>query len=105
MPDHSIPIRCGPCRRSALASEVKRHPVVKNGGMHPDHPVHAVSHRDPYPYYASLLGRPALFHDPHLNAWVAARAATVAEIFDNPACRVRPPTELVPAALFGSSAG
>jgi cytochrome P450 len=108
MPDHSIPSRRGPRRRSALASEVKRHPVVKNGGMHPthpDHPIHAVSHRDPYPYYASLLTRPALFHDPRLGAWIAARAATVAEVFDNPACRVRPATEPIPLALLGSSAG
>jgi formyl-CoA transferase len=34
----------------------------------PDHPIHAASHRDPYPYYASLLARPDLFHDPHLRA-------------------------------------
>jgi len=108
MPDHSIPIPRGPCRRSALASEVKRHPVVKNGGMHPthpDHPIHAVSHCDPYPYYASLLARPSLFHDHSLGAWIAARAATVTEVFDNPVCRVRPPAEPVPLALLGSSAG
>ena len=71
----------------------------------PDHPIRAASHRDPYPYYASLLARPALFHDPHLGAWIAARAATVAEVFDNPACRVRPLAEPVPLALLGSSAG
>lgn len=72
---------------------------------YPDHPIHAVSHRDPYPYYASLLARPALFHDARLGVWIAARAATVAEVFDNPACRVRPLAEPVPLALLGSSAG
>jgi len=71
----------------------------------PDHPIHAVSHCDPYPYYASLLARPPLFHDARLGAWIAARAATVAEVFDNPACRVRPSAEPVPLALLGSSAG
>lgn len=102
---HSIPIRRDPCRRCALASEARRCPAVKNGCMHPIHPVHAVSHCDPYPYYASLLVKPALFHDTHLGAWIAARAATVAEVFDNPACRVRPLAEPVPLALLGSSAG
>jgi len=111
MPDHSIPIRRGLCRRSAFASEVTQCPAVNNGGMHPDHPdhpdhpIHAVSHRDPYPYYASLLDRPALFHDVRLGAWVAARAATLAEVFGNPACRVRPLAEPVPLALLGSPAG
>jgi cytochrome P450 len=37
--------------------------------------------------------------------WVAARADTVAEIFANPACRVRPMNEPVPGAISGLAAG
>lgn len=73
--------------------------------MHPANPVAAATHPDPYPYYESLLKGPALFYDPSLGLWVASRAAVLREVFEHPACLVRPPGEVVPRALAGSSAG
>lgn len=73
--------------------------------MEIDNPIEAVTHRDPYPYYESLtLGSP-LKYDAKLRLWIAARASTVTEVFGNPACRVRPATEPVPAPIVGSPAG
>jgi unspecific monooxygenase len=73
--------------------------------MDPINPIDAVTHRDPYSYYERLLADSALQYDERLQLWVAARAATVSEVFAHPACRVRPMSEPVPAALAGSSSG
>jgi cytochrome P450 len=65
----------------------------------------AVTHPDPYPYYADLVARPALGRDDALGLRVAASAAAVTAVLTSPACRVRPPAEPVPPALVGSPAG
>lgn len=73
--------------------------------MKPTNPINAVTHRDPYPYYGSLLAGPPLYFDEELRLWVAAHATTVSEVFASQACRVRPITEPVPVALDGLPAG
>lgn len=61
----------------------------------------AVTHPDPYPYYAALARQQAPTHDERLGLWVAAHPATVRAILAHPDCRVRPPHEPVPPALAG----
>jgi cytochrome P450 len=73
--------------------------------MNPINPINAVTHRDPYPFYQSLLAAPPLYFDEKLRLWVAAHASTVSEVFASQACRVRPETEPVPVALDGLPAG
>ncbi|WP_411881100.1 cytochrome P450 [Polaromonas sp. YR568] len=65
----------------------------------------ASAHRNPYPYYAALAAGPALVFDAPRKLWIASSAASVKEVLGNPACRVRPVTEPVPAAIVGSAAG
>jgi cytochrome P450 len=74
-------------------------------GMNPTNPIDAATHRDPYPYYQSLLAGPPLYYDEALRLWVAAHATTVSEVFASRACRVRPTAEPVPFALDGRPAG
>jgi cytochrome P450 len=71
----------------------------------PADPLAAVTHPDPYPYYARLRAERPVRFDATLDAWIVADAAGVLEALAHPACRVRPPAEPVPAALAGSPAG
>ncbi|MGK8207200.1 cytochrome P450 [Burkholderia cenocepacia] len=73
--------------------------------MNPTDPIAAVTHRDPYPYYATLVDGPPLAFDASLGLWVASRAASVAAVLGHPACRVRPLDMPVPPALRGTTAG
>jgi len=74
--------------------------------MHaPNDPLDAVTHPDPYPYYAALRNGPSLVFVEGLRLWVAASAAAVTDALDNRACRVRPPAEPVPQAIAGSASG
>jgi cytochrome P450 len=68
-------------------------------------PIAAVTHPDPYPYYASLVAEAALHRDERRGLWVASSAAHVTAVLASEHCRVRPPAEPVPAALAGSPAG
>jgi hypothetical protein len=43
--------------------------------MPPHNPIAAVTHPDPYPYYAALTARTPLYRDETLGLWVAADAA------------------------------
>ncbi|MET0552145.1 MAG: cytochrome P450 [Vicinamibacteria bacterium] len=70
----------------------------------PDDPIAAVTHPDPYPYYASLAAEPMRRH-PALSLLVAARADDVAAVLSSPLVRVRPPAERVPRAIAGGAAG
>ena len=72
---------------------------------HPGDPIAAVTHRDPYPYYADLVATRPVHRDEALGLWVACSAAAVTDVLGHPACLVRPPAEPVPAALLGSPAG
>ncbi|WP_419688959.1 cytochrome P450 [Burkholderia theae] len=73
--------------------------------MNPTDPIAAVTHRDPYPYYAALVGGPSLAFDATLGLWVASRATAVTAVLGHPACRVRPLDAPVPPALRGTTAG
>jgi cytochrome P450 len=72
---------------------------------YPSDPIAAVTHRDPYPYYAELVAERPLYRDDALGLWVAAGAAAVTAVLTHPDCRVRPPAEPVPRAIAGSPAG
>jgi cytochrome P450 len=71
----------------------------------PQHAVAAVTHPDPYPYYAELVARRPLQRDDTLGLWVAASAAAVTAVLTSEVCRVRPVVEPVPKALVGTAAG
>jgi cytochrome P450 len=68
-------------------------------------PIAAVTHPDPYPYYASLVAEAPLYRDEPRGLWVASGAAHVTAVLTSERCRVRPAAEPVPAALVGSPAG
>jgi cytochrome P450 len=71
----------------------------------PTHPYQAVTHPDPYPYYASLCARGGLQRIAGFEPWIAADAATVRAVLTSESCRVRPQAESVPPHLLGSPAG
>src|SRR6476659_8952542 len=72
----------------------------------PPDPIAAVTHPDPYPYYAHLVAEAPLYRDEALGLWVASSAAAVTgALSDDGLCRVRPVAEPVPRALVGSPAG
>ena len=71
----------------------------------PRDPIAAVTHRDPYPYYADLVATKPLYRDADLGLWVASSAQAVTAVLTNDACRVRPPNAPVPEAIAGSPAG
>jgi cytochrome P450 len=70
----------------------------------PSDPIAAVTHPDPYPYYADLVGQ-RVHRDAALGLWIAASAADVTAVLGSDRCRVRPPAEPIPRALLGSPAG
>ena len=65
----------------------------------------AVTHCNPYPWYASLRSGPALVFDPALRRGSPAAPTCVREVLANDALRVRPPAEPVPRAIAGTPAG
>ncbi len=71
----------------------------------PADPLAAVTHPDPYPYYARLVAERPFHRDEALGLWVASGADAVGAVLGNPQCRVRPSAEAVPEALMGSTAG
>ncbi len=70
----------------------------------PRNPVEAVTHPDPYPYYADLVTQKPLYWDETLGCWVASSVATITAVLTSELCRVRPVAEPVPVALQNSSA-
>ena len=68
-------------------------------------PIRAVTHPDPYPYYATLAAERPFGYDEALCMWVAADAGHVAAVLGEPVLRVRPPAEPVPAGIAGTAAG
>ncbi|MGN6669595.1 MAG: cytochrome P450 [Trinickia sp.] len=73
--------------------------------MSPTDPLQAVTHPNPYPYYAELRERAPLMHEEGLNVWVAARADTVRTVLADERLTVRPMNEPVPRAIAGQPAG
>ncbi|MGO4390429.1 cytochrome P450 [Variovorax sp. M-6] len=76
-----------------------------NATAPPADAIAAVTHANPYPWYASLRRGPALVFDPALRLWIASRAEVVRELLANDALRVRPTAEAVPHAIAGTPAG
>ena len=74
------------------------HPFPKN-------PIDAVTHPDPYPYYASLRAAGAVGWFDDCKAWALVTASAVSAAFQLPLAKVRPPHEPVPAFLLGTRAG
>ncbi|MFP2905416.1 cytochrome P450 [Pyxidicoccus sp. 3LFB2] len=70
----------------------------------PKNAVAAATWPDPYPFYADLVARRPLYRDEALGMWVASSGQAVSAVLSAPACRVRPPTEVVPRALGPSAA-
>src|SRR5262245_55050599 len=82
-------------------------PLFLIGGnqmLFPQDPIAAVTHPDPYAYYADLASRKPLYYDEGLRLWVASSAGAVTSILTNDHCRVRPANEPVPQSLLGSPA-
>ena len=73
--------------------------------MPPTDPIAAVTHADPYPYYAALAYERPLYRDDTLNLWVASSPQAIAQVLAHPAARVRPPAEPVPRGLCPGPAG
>lgn len=73
--------------------------------MDPSDPIAAVTHPDPYPYYARLARNMPITYDAGHDIWVAASADAVRAVLSSPACRVRPADEPIPRALLGSASG
>lgn len=71
----------------------------------PRHAIDAVTHPDPWPYYAALRQGAPLSYDASLRLWVAAHEDVVSQVLAHPDLRVRPPAEPVPRALVGTAAG
>jgi cytochrome P450 len=71
----------------------------------PPDPIAAVTHPDPYPFYAGLVAQRPIYRDDALGLWVAASAEAVTAVLTSDLCRVRPPAEPVPRAIVGSPAG
>jgi len=72
--------------------------------LFPQDPIAAVTHPDPYPYYADLIAHRPLYYDDKLRLWVASSASVVTAALTNDLCRVRPATAPVPKSLLGSPA-
>src|SRR6185295_12224863 len=71
----------------------------------PESPIAAVTHPDPYPFYADLVRSRPFERDESLGLWVAASAEAVSAVLASDLGRVRPAAEPVPRALIGSPAG
>lgn len=72
----------------------------------PVDPVAAVTHADPYPFYARLRAGPPLVWNESLRVWVASRAEVIEALLKmHDVLRVRPVAEPVPRAILGSPAG
>ncbi|MDH1179916.1 cytochrome [Achromobacter mucicolens] len=73
--------------------------------MPPAHPLAAVTHPDPYPYYAQLARERPLYRDTALGMWIASHPDTIATILRHPGAQVRPADEPVPRGLCPGPAG
>lgn len=69
----------------------------------PSDPIAAVTHPNPYPYYADLVVHNPLYYDETKALWIASSAAVVNAVLTSDLCRVRPLTEPIPKTLLGST--
>jgi cytochrome P450 len=70
----------------------------------PSDPFDAVTHPDPWPYYAQLRAR-GVHLDASTRTWVVPNAVTIASALCDRRLGVRPPGEPVPPHLIGTCAG
>jgi cytochrome P450 len=84
----------------STCKEKREKPMI----LPPSNPIAAVTHPDPYPYYADLMANKPIYRDETAGLWIASSVATVTAVLASDLCRVRPPTEQVPKALLGSPA-
>lgn len=68
-------------------------------------PLLAVTHPDPYPYYAALVRERPLHRDARLGLWVASAPDVILNLMRHPAARVRPLAEPVPKGIDAGPAG
>ena len=71
----------------------------------PIDPIAAVSHPDPYPYYAALRAESGLHWFADRKLWALVSAPLVTAAFNIAQAKVRPPSEPIPAFLEGTRAG
>jgi cytochrome P450 len=71
----------------------------------PADPLAAVTHENPYPYYAGLAARNPFYFDEAIGLWIATSAEAVHTVLNSPLCQVRPLAEPVPKTIAGSGAG
>jgi cytochrome P450 len=89
---------------AAVAAEMVL-PARRAKAPPPRDPIAAVTHPDPYPYYAELVASTPMYRDPSLNLWVASSAAAVTAALTSDFLRVRPAPEPVPTGIAGTPAG
>ena len=65
----------------------------------------AVSHPDPYPYYAALRAESGVHWFADRKVWALVNAPLVTAAFNMEQAKVRPPSEPVPAFMYGTQAG
>lgn len=80
-------------------------PVMTNTLPSPINAIAAVTHADPYPWYATLRSGPSLVYDASLKLWIASNALAVQAVLSHAQCVVRPTHEPVPTAIAASPAG
>ncbi len=71
----------------------------------PIDPIDAVSHPNPYPYYAALRAESGVHWFAERKVWALVSEPLVTAAFDMAHARVRPPSEPVPAFLQTTQAG
>lgn len=65
----------------------------------------AVSHPDPYPYYAALRGESGVHWFADRKVWALVNAPLVTAALNMEQAKVRPSSEPVPAFMYGTQAG
>jgi cytochrome P450 len=68
-------------------------------------PITAVTAADPYAYYDRLLTERPFAFDASVGSWVAASAAAVERVLENPSFLVRPVSQPVPESMLGTPLG
>lgn len=70
----------------------------------PHDAIAAVTHPDPYPWYAALVAERPFHYDARLKLWIAASAEAVTAVLQSDLCHVRPAAEPVPRHLGSGAA-
>ena len=70
----------------------------------PTDPISAVTHSDPYAYYAALRLAAPVHRMDHLGLWAVVDSDAIGQTLNSAQARTRPPTEPVPRFLTGTRA-